>query len=531
MVIDVSTVTLAAAGSLPAQIISQNSSVEEGIYKSIREYFKSGSSDEGVTFADNNLTFAKINNLFPKDSKSSEFITSSLVKLNKPVDEKTFFDSLVPNADNIAWPLYYMWYSILEISKINSLTTIDKNSIIHAILTLIVQWWTTIVYSIEMAVLCVLALMRLLYLWMFIVLSPIVVLLWCIKQSGEKKIMEISFVKSLMKQVNIKSFLLNVFKPTIIVLWIWLAMIFVTLMHKNWENEASVDLWGIKIITEPAATSNAKATDTLLNSTIDGWLIKFTIKYIGKWLLELIMSIITVVLVYIIIKVAVKMWWWEDFVSKRIWKVQDAVEWLLESTPIMPVAWYNNETGVPETHYMSAGKVFGLNNKGSLIDEKINQYQWKVSEEYNKQNQVISSWFGDKTGYLSAEEVRTIENAGSNNTWLEILTAKKNVIVKSEEWKWMTLNRDTAGNQGFWIQEFTKWLNERVEKNDYTGAPQKWRDMINDWKSIAADESKRDLKTLFDKPNHASTYAEFFWYTSWSYTNFDSIRNLDISKN
>jgi hypothetical protein len=74
----------------------------------------------------------------------------------------------------------------------------------------------------------------------------------------------------------------------------------------------------------------------------------------------------------------------------------------------------------------------------------------------------------------------------------------------------MTLNRDTAGNQGFWIQEFTKWLNERVEKNDYTGAPQKWRDMINDWKSIAADESKRDLKTLFDKPNHASTYAEFF---------------------
>jgi hypothetical protein len=102
VVIDVSTVTLAAAGSLPAQIISQNSSVEEGIYKSIREYFKSGSSDEGVTFADNNLTFAKINNLFPKDSKSSEFITSSLVKLNKPVDEKTFFDSLVPNADNIA---------------------------------------------------------------------------------------------------------------------------------------------------------------------------------------------------------------------------------------------------------------------------------------------------------------------------------------------------------------------------------------------------------------------------------------------
>jgi hypothetical protein len=38
------------------------------------------------------------------------------------------------------------------------------------------------------------------------------------------------------------------------------------------------------------------------------------------------------------------------------------------------------------------------------------------------------------------------------------------------------------------------------------------------------------LKTLFDKSNHANTYAKFFGYTSWNYFNFDSIKDLDISK-
>ena len=82
----------------------------------------------------------------------------------------------------------------------------------------------------------------------------------------------------------------------------------------------------------------------------------------------------------------------------------------------------------------------------------------------------------------------------------------------------------------YWIWEFTNWLNERVDKNDYAWISQPWKKMIDDWKNIDPDKSKRTLKTLFDKPNHANTYANFFGYTSWNYANFDSIMNLDISK-
>jgi hypothetical protein len=78
----------------------------------------------------------------------------------------------------------------------------------------------------------------------------------------------------------------------------------------------------------------------------------------------------------------------------------------------------------------------------------------------------------------------------------------------------MTLNTDTSSNQGFWIKQFTDWLNKRVDANDYSGAPLEWKNMINDWKGMDADKSKRSLKTLFDKSNHANTYAKFFGYTS-----------------
>jgi hypothetical protein len=40
----------------------------------------------------------------------------------------------------------------------------------------------------------------------------------------------------------------------------------------------------------------------------------------------------------------------------------------------------------------------------------------------------------------------------------------------------MMLNPDIGDK--FWIQEFTKWLDERADKNDYTAAPSVWKEMI-----------------------------------------------------
>ena len=78
----------------------------------------------------------------------------------------------------------------------------------------------------------------------------------------------------------------------------------------------------------------------------------------------------------------------------------------------------------------------------------------------------------------------------------------------------MVLNPNISGDK-FWIQEFTKWLNERAEKSDYSSAPSVWQDMINDWKKQDPnDKTKRDLQKLFGtNSRYATAYANFFGYT------------------
>jgi hypothetical protein len=51
--------------------------------------------------------------------------------------------------------------------------------------------------------------------------------------------------------------------------------------------------------------------------------------------------------------------------------------------------------------------------------------------------------------------------------------------------------------------------------------------MIWEWKKY--DKDKRDLQKLFNKDTrYAEAYANFFGY-EWNYSNFNSIKNLDIS--
>ena len=202
----------------------------------------------------------------------------------------------------------------------------------------------------------------------------------------------------------------------------------------------------------------------------------------------------------------------------------------------MPVAWYNSETWEKETHYISAKKVFGIGEENNLLTEKVRHYQKKVGEEYDKQRQAIRSLFGDETGYLTTNEITSIENAWGGMPWLDILKAKKSKIssIRDENWKWMTLNSQTAANDEFWIKQFTNWLNDRVDKKDYSSAPQQWRNMIDDWEKLDPnDKSKRSLDTLFSKSVHVQTYAQYFFDADderSKISTWDRLKNADISK-
>lgn len=537
LLIDTSTITLAAAGALPSQILSSNANISKSVEDNLRETF---------TVEWSSVTEPIQLDLFCSDSKASEFLCKPEddSKLDTPQSLTWLIDQMMPRADDVSWPLYFIWFSILDTTKITSFNSADYKWIMATIFNLIIQWGTTIVFAIEMLVLCVVAIIRVFYLWMFIILSPIAVLLWCIGQTWDNKLKDTELYKNINKHLNINAILINVFKPTIIVLWLWVAVIFASFMKTTISNfaEKPFNYKWVEFSSQRDLESNQNKWDTKYTNVMNHDLFSFTLRNAWKTLLGFILSVLTVILVYQIIKTAVTIWGWkDDIIWKRINKIQEWVWNILWSVPILPVAWYDKEW-VPTTHYISANKVFDIKNgepTSELLNRAIAKYDWDIKEIYDKENEIINSWIvgDDTTWYLSQEEKQKITTARTNNTnGMAALNAMKDAIPKTDNWQWMTLNPQTAKNEWFWIEEFKLWLNDLVDRGDYTSMGAWWRELISDWeRQDLSDKTKRSLDNLFNNnAKNIQTYAHHFFDSDddrYSITSWEKLKNADISKN
>lgn len=525
-IIDVSTITLSAAWAFPSQVISESPYVEWAVVKSIEQMI--GDKWKEIS-------------LFSKNAKASSFIETRQVDLDAPKDKEFLIDSLMPKPEDVAWPLYFIWFSILKTDVVTSVNTSSDKLAKATILNTIIQWWTTVVFAIEMLVLCVLALMRIIYLWMFIIIAPIAVLLRCIQKIDDKEILKLSFIKWVMTQINLRSFFINVFKPTIIVIWFWIAVIFVTMMNSvviDYTCRTFDAKWAkLSCTKDPQSNVNADEGDQTYTTSIEDNLLEFTIAHAWKTLLELILSIVTVIIVYLVIEFAVKFWWWKDFVSQKIEKVQNWVKWLMESVPLVPVAWYD-ENGMPTTNFISAWKVFGLWSNSSLLEEKISHYQWKLNDVYKDQIGGVDSWFWDSNKVtLDSDKERAIAQAGVwlSSGWLKILEAKKTKIYELrdknlKEGEWYGLRLNPEWNYRFWIEQFEKWLTDMNGKtwNITWKDANIWIEMVNRWNDPKNKDNKT-LENLFKKdPRYIKAYADFFDLKNVK--GWDDLKNRDISK-
>lgn len=512
-VLDVSTITLAVAWSLPSQMVSTKPELE-GKMKVVLSWFLNKEQTMVVSWY--------VYNLLPTDAKANETLSVNQYALAKPIPVEQFLDSLMPNQHSVSGPLIFMWQAILDTTMTVPTDNSSTNWLKKTILNTILVSWTTVVYSIEMIVLCVMAIFRVIYLWMFIILSPLAILLWCLQKSGEK-FDEKKWLWSFLKNIQIKTFLLNAFKPTIIVLWMWIAVMFTTLMAWVINTDATIDFdnnW-VKFSSVADITSNAVAEKSYTTTMESGYL-KFTLAHAAKWFMEVLLSILTVVLVYCIIRFAVNMWKWDDFVSKKTKNLQKTAQDLITSTPFIPVTWYDKQW-VPTTKYMSAKSAFNLPN------EAISRRQGKIDEKNrSQQSEVIDSLFKNEN-FLSEWQKNQIISAKAGKTWMNALEAQRTAIRKirddknNKTWKSMTLNKQ---NDNFWIKQFEEWLNVESDKDNVSESSRKL--LLGDWKNLWEDKS---IEKLFKKneQRNVKTYVDFFGLDK-NITSWWELQNADISK-
>ena len=526
-VVDVSTITLTAVSSLSSQAVADNPEMNKSMRESLKDYLDPSRE---------HVTKWKTIEFLPIDSAASDYLKTIGFEISQPQSVENLIDAVMPNANDVWWPLYFMWYSILKSNYITRIDSSSKKWFKATILNLILQWGTTIIYAIEMIVLCVLALMRIIYLWMFIIMSPIAILLWCIEKSWQKISWDKWFLGSFTSQINLTTFFINVFKPTVIVLWLWIAVIFTSLMQSVIVNHGTseFDMWGITVSSRKDNTTNTKSEewDKTYTTTVDMWVVRFTLANAWKTLLEIILSIITVLIVYLIIQATVRMWKWKDFVSEKIGKVQDAIWWAITSLPVVPVAWVWDKWQA-ETRYVSAWTALGINLKWGINSTwrwLANRRLMKINEaqklEISKQNDAITNMRWNNADVTLQDTERTrLEQAWKTLDWLAKLDAKREVIneIRTKTWKWMIL--DETARDKTWINVFTWWLNNL--KGELTWD---WEWVYAAWTWLWDTKTLKDLFNIQDW-KFAKAYAKYFDLKDKdSIKGWETLRKVDISK-
>lgn len=512
-----STIAMSAAWAFPSMVMSKSPYTEESLKDSIRRTF---------VFTWDAVTQARSIEV-GENSKVGKYVDHELVKLQKPESLTGLIDALQPRPEDVAWPLYFIWLSILDIKDITSINSTNSAWRKATIFNTIIQWWATIIYGIEMAILCIVAIMRLLYLRLFIMVSPIAILLRCIQKSWEKIWWNgKGFLSESITQLNLGTFLTNVFKPAIVVLWLWIAAIFAWLMSNVVKTFSEKEIYWVKFssIENPSGSTQDEG-DITYTSDMDHNLFKITLLNTWKTFLELVLSIITVIMVYKIISIAMKMWNWKDFVWSRIDKIQDAVWSVLWKFPVVPVPWYDKDW-VPTTNYIWASTIFSTWGN-SLLWRKLQDYDNVISERNSEDAKIIQRRFGNDTEYLTSDEMNKIRNAvKTSGTGNDVLKEVKAAIPKSDKWKWMNLLGNSESSK-FWREQFTALLNKK--NLNFTSEYLDFENFIyNEWKTLPQD--RKTLEELFKKDNARMAYMKYFAGKDEILTR-EKMAAYDISKN
>ena len=292
VVVDISTIALATVSSFPSQVLSNSSYSQNAVIQQIKSNKVLGSAIKDKPEA---IIMQPYVDVFEKTKKQYNV---EFVPLDEQMNEETLIDNLLPKPDNLAGPLTYLGFTVFKTHDfLREYTVHDANTVerlTKIIISLMFDAGMIILFSFALAVLVIILIVRLAYLWLFIAASPIIVLMAVTKTVDLGKISEF---------LDIKKILNLIFKPVIFSLWISVMFLVVVVMQ-GFFAIGSGDFNGalkIKETSLPTAdASTARYSSELQISEVANIAI-----YQGtKSLKDIIISLITLIMMWYFVKLA-----------------------------------------------------------------------------------------------------------------------------------------------------------------------------------------------------------------------------------
>lgn len=251
------------------------------------------------------------------------------------------FDTLLPSQDSLSWPLMFIGFEIFKTAQLSDYSNVqwisDMEKDFKQIFQIVLHSGMMILYTLSLLVLMVVLIARVLYLWIFIAISPIVVLLnYLIKP---KKQLTNDIFRDINKMIKL------IFWPVFYALYISLMIIMLVIF--NWALKFNMMNYESPVqITD----SQLKFDNDLISVSMEGGTMR---------LYDLLLGAIALFLMRNLVQLAIK----EETGIKQIddftKNVSKLATWFIETVPIVPVPWSNIKIG--------AGSVF----TDAILNEKI----------------------------------------------------------------------------------------------------------------------------------------------------------------
>ncbi len=483
--IDLSTIAVSAVGSFPSSFLSSDTTLNNHITTSLTATPTRYVVDEDWLSPINNDVTNRSDNL----------------------------ESILPTYNSISWPLVYLWFSVFKFQNYTRGDDAGTLTISFLLRTVLILF-----YTIGLALLFIANVIRVVFLRLFIVGSPIIILASVFK----KKLWEGS--GWIMKYLNLETMLDLILKPIVFVAWFWLILIFVVSIQSimQWtlpkELNGGVNIsvnasWALLNVEDISSIQVNEGNSILWSSNASGDAIA-----IGQTIfVNLIIFFLTIFLMWQFIKISVTSGKWP--IADVMKPITQFIEDYAKTLPILPLGWGTSWTALSTSRQQQSKKLaegFGFDipswrsgtrewNQFVYNETKFNQFiagkfwmqaprsleDYKYLEKIATKDRNISSFFSQsqtlsqtRSGWL---------NIGSNSTWLA--TFKKTTQIPWQTtFRWsLPDNADDAAVAAF--------FNARSSTPGKTNAAIVfellwWADNVLPWSRTSTPTNYNELKAI-----------------------------------
>lgn len=495
VLVDLSTIVLATVSSFPSQVMSIDSK--------LTETFKSEMVKSEIL---NDKKIVVVNAFTDKYLESDNVTWFSVDKpegSNWSVDpEKKTIDALMPSPTNLGGPFIYLWATAFKAQKYvtrpipESANCVD--SVWKVLTNFVLDAWLIILYSLALAILVVLLVMRLVFLRIFIAISPIVVLIYALDFTNLKSWKGInSDIKDIL---DLKKAIILIFKPAIFALWISLMFVVVVTVQRLFDQSMTSYLDSVGVSDKQQTSTKKDVIPKISSSLEDSWIVSVYLKNWAKSLKDVVLSLIALVLMRQLVKLAVT-WstWWvfndNSKLSQRMRSLADKTWTLFWTIWVVPtpegMMWFN------EVWDSSSGYSPLLTNAQAKIEEAFKE------RDKSKETILALLWKPDST-VVDSVTPKMKEITITHKVWKDVphsdfVTWLKKLRTNN---KWALKFSDVKSEVSQWIKEHKD--NENMYK--YFGNNRTIRAKVSD---AAGKTENFDIWEWWEA-NHSQWFGTFY---------------------